>query len=70
MIREENKMETVTVTFEQNGKKAVGKMIVDGSKVNLNLGFEPALDAKDLDKPLPVYVKLAVGFIEFLKKGR
>lgn len=63
-------METVTITFEQNGKKAVGKMLIDGNKVSLNLDFEPALDAKDLDKPAPVYVKVALEFIKFLKKGR
>lgn len=63
-------MENVIVTFEQNGKKAVGKMIIDGSKTNLSLEFEPALDAKDLDKPLPVYVKLAVAFVAFLEEGR
>ena len=60
-------MENVTVTFEQDGKKAVGKMTIEDNKITLNLNFEPALDAKDLDKPAPAYVKVAFEFIKFLK---
>lgn len=63
-------MQNITVTFEQDGKKAVGKIAIDGNKLTLNLDFEPALDAKDMKKPAPAYVKIAFAFIKFLKEGK
>ncbi len=62
-------MENVTITFEQDGKKAIGKMTVEDDKITLNLDFEPGLEPKNLDKPAPAYLKLAFAFIKFLKKG-
>nr|DAE29480.1 MAG TPA: hypothetical protein [virus sp. ctd0M1] len=63
-------MEKVTVTFEQNNKKAIAKMTIDGNKVTCNLDFVPPLDTKDLHKPAATCVKLAFEFIKFLKGGK
>ena len=45
-------MEKVTVTFEQDGKKAVANMKIEGNKLNLKLDFEPSLDTKN-NPPTP-----------------
>lgn len=61
-------MNNVTITFEQDGKKAVGKMSIDGNKINFTLDFVPALEAEDMKKPAPAYIKIAFKFIKFLKE--
>lgn len=63
-------MENVTVTFEQDSKKAVAKMTIDGNRVRCNLDFEPPLETKDMNKPAAIYVKIAFEFIKFLKGGK
>lgn len=61
-------MEKVTVTFEQDGKKAVANMKIEGNKLNLKLDFEPSLDTKN-NPPTPLYVFLALEFLKSLRKG-
>lgn len=63
-------MENVTITFEQDDKKAVAKMTIDGNRVTCTLDFEPSLETKDMNKPAATYVKIAFEFIKFLKGGK
>lgn len=63
-------MENVTITFEQDNKKAVAKMTIDSNRVTCTLNFEPSLETKDMNKPAPTYAKLAFEFIKFLKGGK
>lgn len=63
-------MEKVTVTFEQDNKKAIAKMTIDGNRVTCTLDFKPSLEPKDMNKPAATYVKIAFEFIKFLKGGK
>lgn len=63
-------MEKVTITFEQDSKKAVAKMTIDGNRVTCILDFKPSLEPKDMNKPAATYVKIAFEFIKFLKGGK
>lgn len=60
-------MEKVIITFEQDNKRAIAEMAIDGNCVTCNLDFKPPLETKDMNKPAATYVKIAFEFIKFLK---